>query len=589
MHPPTEQLRGGERGVALPALQHAEGILESGAEERGVAGVHGVQVRHRTGVFLRGHLRCFRALTQLPGGGNNRQVRAHVEPCQTPVVQLFQAEGNKLFEQVWALRGAVGAEQVGGEQFQLQLASGVRFGLVCFAESVGGGAGRDLMVQERAGAFLHVGCGNGVHGGVPVPVDCGAGGGLKVSSFSEGGVFRTAPPAILRAVPIFEDRRTLNLRHNERIQLGSVVAVEFAGALGEHDSVGARVVCGARLHPFFEVVEGGCLHLRVGVAERHNDSVFAGGSVKGALPVQRLEHGQDFECVCFGSGAYGGCRVGEGGGIQRLRVFAPETVNMLHAEGHTRADGRGEKRQKLALTCRNFFCGEFETGDQSREPADPVRREVAHEGTQERVNEAVTANQPGFGGFDEGAGPAGVVVLLPGLVGVTLGEGYVPVAFDGEHTPDELFTELFVLAQQRKNQVGLTVDEGGVVVLVVLKDRAVVEFGKPHGGSAREPARLNVDFHAVLRDGSGLIFADLGAERGADNVEVLPAAVNLLEGAADRQNVGEVTVEMHDVAPGFLLPAERVNDFAGERLGDDTFGESMRFGVFAHGGLSEGS
>ena len=57
-------------------------------------------------------------------------MHAHIEPIQTPVVQLFQAEGNKLFEQVRALCGAVGAEQVGGEQFQLQLASGVRFGLV---------------------------------------------------------------------------------------------------------------------------------------------------------------------------------------------------------------------------------------------------------------------------------------------------------------------------------------------------------------------------------------------------------------------------------------------------------------------------
>ena len=230
------------------------------------------------------------------------------------------------------------------------------------------------MVQERAGAFLHVGCGNGAHGGVPVPVDYGAGGGehlrgggLNVSSFSEGCVFRAAPPAILRAVPIFEEQRALflNLRHNERIQLGSVVAVEFAGALGEHDNVGARVGCGARLHPFFEVVEGGGLNLRVGVAERHDYRVFAGGSVKGARPVQRLEHGQNFERVCFGSGAYGGCRVGEGGSIQRLRIFGPEAVNMLHAEGHTRADGRGKKRQKFALTCRDFFGGEFESGDQA--------------------------------------------------------------------------------------------------------------------------------------------------------------------------------------------------------------------------------
>ncbi|CNI68870.1 Uncharacterised protein [Mycobacterium tuberculosis] len=346
MHPPAKQLRGGERGVALPALQHAEGILESGAEERGVAGVHVVQVWHRTGVFPRGHFRRLRALTQLPGGGKNRQVRAHVEPCQTPVVQLFQADRNQLFEQFGALRDAVGAEQVGGEQFQFQLASGVRFGKFRFVERIGGCTGCNLMVQECTGAFLHVGFGNGAHGGVPVPVDYGAGGGerlrgggLKVSSFSEGCVFRAAPPAILRAVPIFEERRTLNLRHNQRIELGTVVAVEFAGTLGEHDSLGARVVCSARLHPFFEVFEGGGLNLRVGVAERHDYSVFANGSIEGARPVQRLEHGQDFECVCFGSGAYGGCRVGEGGSIQRLRVFAPEAVNMLHTEGYARADG----------------------------------------------------------------------------------------------------------------------------------------------------------------------------------------------------------------------------------------------------------
>ncbi len=53
------------------------------------------------------------------------------------MVQLFQADRNQLFEQVGALRDAVGAEQVGGEQFQLQLASGVRFGVVCFVERVG--------------------------------------------------------------------------------------------------------------------------------------------------------------------------------------------------------------------------------------------------------------------------------------------------------------------------------------------------------------------------------------------------------------------------------------------------------------------
>ena len=224
----------------------------------------------------------------------------------------------------------------------------MRFGVVCFVERVGGGAGRNLMVQERTSTFLHVRCGHGAHGGIPVPVDYGAGGGkrlrgggLNVSNFSEGGAVLAAPLAILRAVPIFEERRAvfLNLRQHKRIQLGAVVAVEFTGTLGKHDSVGARVVCGTRLNPFFEVFEGGGLNLRVGVAERHDHGVFAGGSVEGARPVQRLEHGQDFECVCFGSGAYGGCRVGEGGSVQRLRVFAPEAVNMLHTKGYARTDG----------------------------------------------------------------------------------------------------------------------------------------------------------------------------------------------------------------------------------------------------------
>ena len=85
----------------------------------------------------------------------------------------------------------------------------MRFGLVCFIERIEGGAGRDLVVQERTGAFLHVRCGHGAHGGVPVPVDYGAGGGerlrgggLNVSSFSEG-AFRTAPLSILRVARLF--------------------------------------------------------------------------------------------------------------------------------------------------------------------------------------------------------------------------------------------------------------------------------------------------------------------------------------------------------------------------------------------------
>ena len=41
----------------------------------------------------------------------------------------------------------------------------------------------------------------------------------------------------------------------------------------------------------------------------------------------------------------------------------------------------------------------------------------------------------------------GVVGLLPGACRSRAGWGYVPVTFDGEHAPDELFAELFVLAQ----------------------------------------------------------------------------------------------------------------------------------------------
>ena len=40
------------------------------------------------------------------------------------------------------------------------------------------------MMQERTGAFLHVRCGNGAHGGVPVPVDYGAGGGERLRSLA---------------------------------------------------------------------------------------------------------------------------------------------------------------------------------------------------------------------------------------------------------------------------------------------------------------------------------------------------------------------------------------------------------------------
>ena len=123
----------------------------------------------------------------------------------------------------------------------------------------------------------------------------------------------------------------------------------------------------------------------------------------------------------------------------------------------------------------------------------------------------------------------------------------------------------------------------------MFEDRPAVELSKAHGNASGEPAELCVGFNAVLRDGSGRVFTELGAVWGGGDVEVLPAAVNLFEGTADRQDVGEVAVEVHDVAPGFLLPGERVNDFAGERLGDDTFGEGVRFGAFAHDGLSGGS
>ena len=57
-----------------------------------------------------------------------------------------------------------------------------------------------------------------------------------------------------------------------------------------------------------------------------------------------------------------------------------------------------------------------------------------------------------------------------------MGEGYVPVTFDGEHTPDEFFAELFVLAQQRENQLAVAVDEGSVVFLVVFEARPAVEL-----------------------------------------------------------------------------------------------------------------
>ena len=148
---------------------------------------------------------------------------------------------------------------------------------------------------------------------------------------------------------------------------------------------------------------------------------------------------------------------------------------------------------------------------------------------------------------------------------------------------------MLIFTQQREDQLAVAVNEGGVVFLVVFEARPAVEFGKSHGGSAREPAELCVGFDAVLGDGSGRVFTKLGAVWGGDNIEVLPAAVNLFEGAADRQDVGEVVVEVHDSAPGFVLPAERVSDFAGERLGDDPFGEGVRFGSCVHDGLSEGS
>ncbi len=45
------------------------------------------------------------------------------------------------------------------------------------------------------------------------------------------------------------------------------------------------------MHPFFEVVEGGGLNLRVGVAERHDHGVSQAAE---ALPGTALEHGQNW-------------------------------------------------------------------------------------------------------------------------------------------------------------------------------------------------------------------------------------------------------------------------------------------------------
>lgn len=135
-------------------------------------------------------------------------------------------------------------------------------------------------------------------------------------SSSVSGVFAPLPGYS----PLYPSSRSanLNLRHNERIQLGSVVAAEFAARSANTICRGV-VVRGARLHPFFEVVEGG---RRTCAWWSAITTAFAGG-VKGALPVQRLEHGQDLSAFALVPAHTAGA-VGEGGGIQRLRAFAPE-------------------------------------------------------------------------------------------------------------------------------------------------------------------------------------------------------------------------------------------------------------------------
>ncbi len=87
MHPPAEQF-GVASGCSLPALQHAEGILEL-RWKNAAWREHGVQIRHRTGL-LRGHSDARRSRSFLGGGKNSSNARA----CRTTLnSQWFSFSG----------------------------------------------------------------------------------------------------------------------------------------------------------------------------------------------------------------------------------------------------------------------------------------------------------------------------------------------------------------------------------------------------------------------------------------------------------------------------------------------------------------
>ncbi len=92
----------------------------------------------------------------------------------------------------------------------------------------------------------------------------------------------------------------------------------------------------------------------MGVAERHDHGVFAGGSVGFPRPVQR-GHGQGSAFALVSAHTAGAAWA-------KAAASAPtglvrDGVNMLHA-GVTLEPMGEKKRQKFALTCPDFFCGE---------------------------------------------------------------------------------------------------------------------------------------------------------------------------------------------------------------------------------------
>ena len=72
---------------------------------------------------------------------------------------------------------------------------------------------------------------------------------------------------------------------------------------------------------------------------------------------------------------------------------------------------------------------------------------------------------------------------------------------------------------------------------------------------------------------------------------VVGISVALVAGLAAGLVAGSFKTAMALLKPVItvLLPEERVDDFTGERFGDDAFGEGVRFGACVHGGLSGGS